>query len=335
MPVPPPPPPLPHDRSLPALPSGSIPSLATSTISLLGASSTNSGEHRVSEDEHARIISQENKKRKQPAQAFGVNKAVKIKAFCDDDDEDEIPTKTTTTHGANISISNSSSNRSSSSINSSQHDIHPEISEDKLRMIKKTASWALENPDKLSLLVERSKSEKELSFLSERHTPAGRAYLDEVNRLKAEREVNDVFHGSSFSMPVVSQPQHSSYGTMGNFVPPINNGDIEEAKMRAAMLAASRLSAGFSVNTNTAEAKVMPLGSSAHVSVSEAKSDLPVTIKKEKRSRWGEAPKTEENSIAESKNPFDEAIASDKVSNKSLGYQWVVVEFSVVMGYLL
>jgi hypothetical protein len=81
-------------------------------------------------------------------------------------------------------------------------------------VISKTAAWVMNNPDKSSVLHEKSRENPSLAFLQDirGESAAGRFYLSEVQRLKAERDVAAVCADVLPTPPVhVSASQVASF----------------------------------------------------------------------------------------------------------------------------
>ena len=147
-------------------------------------------------EEHDRLIVAENAKRKLIKPATSFVKSKKIKGFEVDAENEEDGSRDIPIENSNdslISASAVSFNRSSSTNSSTaQSDLSPEL----VSLIKKTAAWIVDNPDKAQLLIEKSRNTDKLFFIFDRHCPAGTMYIQELSRYKAEKEVHDIFHGS-------------------------------------------------------------------------------------------------------------------------------------------
>lgn len=145
----------------------------------------------------------ENKKRKLLANktsslgGFKLRKVTGLKAF-DENNDDNDPLIEDVKVDINVDkksalVANTSIRTSNATTVKDQVD---EISTELSVMITKTAVWMVDNPDKASLLLEKSRENKGMSFLFDRHSPGGMKYQEEYSRCKAEKEVRDVFHGS-------------------------------------------------------------------------------------------------------------------------------------------
>lgn len=150
----------------------------------------------LDEEEHAKRMEIENKKRKQMANrgapsTLKLKKVSGLKVF-DTVDDSQGNRATETVEEVKVETVSKSKKETKSS-NKEESVLPP----DTLAMITKTAAWVVENPDKLQLLLEKSKDNETMFFLFDRFSPAGKKYLDEVQRHKAEREVKDVFYGTT------------------------------------------------------------------------------------------------------------------------------------------
>ena len=171
-------------------------------------------------EEHDRLVEAENRKKRKLANRFGTSlsklKRVELKAFGGDDD-DEIDNKNSNEEESNDHSSNNNIKQSTSS----NMNVESKISDEILQVILKTATWAANNPDKITVLLENSKNNPKLKFLFDRESPAGIRYLEELQRIRTQLEVQQVCSAvdSDLSNDHVSrQPYGVGVGNLGGNV---------------------------------------------------------------------------------------------------------------------
>ena len=137
------------------------------------------------------------------------------------------------------------------------------VDEEQKEVISKTALWIFSNPDKASVLLEKSKSNPTLAFLSDvkGETAAGRLYMKELERCRTEREVQAICSGVQ-PVPVAA---HVTTAQIASF--------INQNKLTG--------------NITTVTAASSSGSSSIHVTTE---------VPRERRNRWGPA-------VAEACNP--------------------------------
>lgn len=172
--VAPPPPPLPP--SAPTTTSMLLPALSLASSSISHVPALNDVEVRE------RNIAIENLKRKASSKTSNSMKTKKLKGFelDDDDDGDDNPpqARKTNNQAKCNNVSSTSSNVTESTVEQSN-----EISHETLILITKTATWISDNPDKAAMLLEKSRGSEKMSFLFDRHSPAGIKYQVETVKI--------------------------------------------------------------------------------------------------------------------------------------------------------
>lgn len=252
-------------------------------------------------EEHDKRVEAENKKKRKIAgnrPVFSSKlKRVELSVFGEDDEQQKIELRNKITDVSNPNPTediSSSNNASSSNVMSSKV-----ISDEDLQVIIRTATWVVNNEDKLSILIENSKNNPKLRFLLEKESTAGLRYLEELQKLRTQKRVQEVCFGpgpdstSSFAQQVAH-----------------NTSLQEEAQRAVREIALARLSsmgvtlpmAGLAPPTNifpTQSFQAPPVASPIpSVSVSH---QLPQTAetagdtagggaRKERRNRWGPPP---------------------------------------------
>lgn len=154
-------------------------------------------------EEHDKRVEAENKKKRKAAGARPVFssklKRVELSAFGDDDEQrqhslnvnNKLADSTNLT-GVDTEIVVNNTSGSTSVVSGSSRD----ISEEDLQVIIRTATWVVNNEDKLPLLIENSKNNVKLKFLLEKESVAGLRYLEELQKLRTQKRVQEVCFGS-------------------------------------------------------------------------------------------------------------------------------------------
>jgi hypothetical protein len=139
--------------------------------------------------------------------------------------------------------------------------VTPVLELEEKEVISKTAAWVMNNPDKSSVLFEKSRENPSLAFLQDTRgeSAAGRFYLSEVQRLKAERDVAAV---CADMLP--TPPVHVSTSQVASF--------IHMARLQSEPSPASTLE--FASKTNSG-------GVSAYTAQGHAREG------RDRRSKWG------------------------------------------------
>lgn len=168
--------------------------------------------------------------------------------------------------------------------------LNEELTQSQRDTILKTAVWVSKNEDKLPNLIQNSRENEKLRFLSEPNTPAGRLFYSELEKLQVQRTVREVCAGdgnqddSSLSSPIGS----SSDGVIGS----LSREEIQRAGREAALIALSMkrglLTSALSYTiqgSRSVDSAVTP----SSVPAPAAPEGTIVEKKKEKRNRWGPA----------------------------------------------
>ena len=192
----PPPPPVSDDSRDSRIPNSSSSSIENSQLQI---DSEKAKILKIEQEklEHDRLIMAENSKRNKlvkPVTSF--IKPKKIKGFDIEDDDDGIVESKVNTTDKNDSLTKSE-NKSSTSVSDSSANSNNELSSELTILVKKTAAWVVDNPEKAQILLEKSRGNEQMVFLYDRHTPAGALYIQELSRYKAEKDVHDIFHGTA------------------------------------------------------------------------------------------------------------------------------------------
>jgi hypothetical protein len=139
--------------------------------------------------------------------------------------------------------------------------VTPVLELEEKEVISKTAAWVMNNPDKSSVLFEKSRENPSLAFLQDTRgeSAAGRFYLSEVQRLKAERDVAAV---CADMLP--TPPVHVSTSQVASF--------IHMARLQSEPSPASTLEPASNTNSG---------GASAYRAQGHAREG------RDRRSKWG------------------------------------------------
>ena len=153
-------------------------------------------------EEHARRMEAENKKRKLLATktaSLGSLKLKKVAGFAAFEDDDTVPESTKSesapkksTQPANsgsqnskqfvaatsTSVQTSMGIKSQTSTSAAAIEDDGELSVEQTVIIKKTAAFMVDNPDKSQLFLEKCRDDKKMTFLFERHSVAGAFYQE-------------------------------------------------------------------------------------------------------------------------------------------------------------
>eukprot|EP01041_Mallomonas_annulata_P009651 gene9651-20065_t len=138
-------------------------------------------------EEHARRVEAENRKKRKAggksAQFSSKLKRVELKAFGNEDNDEDTKDQLTIINKVQTENSNNSAS------------ISEKLSDEMIQSILKTATWVSANEDKITVLLENSKNNPKFKFLFEKESPAGLKYLEELQKLRTQKKVQQVLSG--------------------------------------------------------------------------------------------------------------------------------------------
>jgi hypothetical protein len=160
------------------------------------------------------------------------------------------------------------------------------VSKEQATIIRKTAQWVCDNPDKTAALLERSRGNDMMSFLYAPLSAAGKMYTQEKSRIAAERDVQSVFYGSGSGNS--NGHDVGITANMARLPPP---GSVPAQPLCSASTL-SNATAGASVlapPTAAALSSSSSSASSAAAGISAAPQAQQQQTQRARRSRWGDS----------------------------------------------